>query len=80
MNIYNITSKNEKNETIHKNDLKIVAAKKIDVHILCLKHLMLSAIRMRRGNSFQILVPVTRKVRPPSVSLLYLGHSTLKFE
>ena len=29
MNIYNITSKNEKKETIHKNDLKIVAAKKI---------------------------------------------------
>ena len=37
---------------------------------------MLSAIRMRSGISFQILVPVTRKVRPPSVSLLYLGHST----
>ena len=28
MNMYNITSKNEKKETIHKNDLKIVAAKK----------------------------------------------------
>lgn len=28
MNIYNITSKNEKKETIYKNDLKIVAAKK----------------------------------------------------
>lgn len=27
MNIYNITRKNEKKETIHKNDLKIVLMK-----------------------------------------------------
>ena len=60
--------------------LKNCCCEKILVHILCLKHLMLSAIRIRSGNSIQILVPVTRKVRPPSVSLLYLGHSTLKFE
>ena len=34
MNIYNITSKNEKKETIHKNGLKIVAAKNISPHIV----------------------------------------------
>ena len=28
MNMYNILSKNEKKETLHKNDSKIVAAKK----------------------------------------------------
>ena len=35
MNIYNITSKNEKKETIHKNEN--CCCEKILVHILCLK-------------------------------------------
>lgn len=41
---------------------------------------MQSALRMCRGISFQIFVPVTKKVSPPSVSLVYLGHHTFNFE
>ena len=49
MNIYNITSKNEKRKLYTKMTLKC-CCEKILVHILCLKHLMLSAKKRKKKN------------------------------
>ena len=57
--------------------MKVVAVQHL-LHMLCLKQATESTFLVDKGTLFQSVEADTANVRPPSVSLLYLGQIALK--